>query len=130
MWKRIRAKSRAAWTKMKLWVYALLVSIGVITTITAVAVPVDGTYTRATTYDDGSSMPLSDIGLTRIYCDGLIVSEEAGADEDWDADMLPGTYTCYGTHVDIFQRESIPSPSIQKQVFPTGLPNPPILDEN
>ncbi len=127
MWMKIRRKTRSLWTRFKLWAYGLLVAIGFVT-ITIQAIVTSFTYTRATEYTDNTPMPLSEIQSTQLYCDGSLIVSEPGADEEFDPDMLPGTYDCYETHTDIYGRESVPSTSFTKVVIPLGLPKPPIPD--
>lgn len=127
MWKRMRSKTIDMWSKFKFWVYALLVSVGVIIALPAAAVTVEFTYTRATEYTDLTPMPIAEIAETRLYCNGTLIATELGADESFNPDMTPATYDCYATHIDIYGRESNPSNTVQKVVLP-GLPNPPVLD--
>lgn len=127
-WNRAKARTARTWNRFKAWGYGILVALGLVVAIPIEAIEMTVTYTRATEYSDGTPMPLSDIAESRLYCDGALVATEPGADQDWNPDMAPGTYQCYGTHYDIYDRESIPSNMIQRTVVP-GLPNPPILDE-
>ena len=128
MWTRFKTKVSTMWNRFKVLVYGILVALGLVVAIQADAVQVDFTYTRATQYDDGTSMPLAEIQSTQLYCNGAIVVTELGADESFNPDMDPGDYTCFATHTDIFGRESNPSNEVTKQVLP-GLPNPPVLNE-
>ena len=116
------------WLKMKAWVIALLVSIGLLAPL-AYSEVISFTYIRATQYDDGTPMPEAEIQFTRLYCDGALAGEEPGADQNIDGDLSIGVHTCYGTHVDIYDRESIPSDPVTRTVDPPGTgPGPPILD--
>lgn len=116
---------RKQWAKIKRWWLLILVALGV--SIPALSISVDFTYTPATEYTDGTPMPLTQIAETKIYCNGNLVDTEPGADGAFTVDLMPGSYSCYGTHVDIFGRESDPSNTITKQVLP-GMPRPPVLD--
>jgi len=127
IWRRTKRKVIRAWNRFKAWGYAILVALGLVVAIPTQAIEMTVTYTRATEYMDGTPMPLSDIQESRLYCDGVLVSTELGADQDWNPNMAAGTYQCYGTHVDILGRESGRSNTVTKTVIP-GLPNPPILD--
>lgn len=126
MWERFKKKASSLWDRFKAWAYAILVTIGFVVALPASAVVVDFSYTRATQYDDGSSMPLAEIASTQLYCNGSLVISEPGADESFNPDLVPGDYICYATHTDVYGRESIPSNDVSKLVMP-GLPNPPLL---
>jgi len=117
------------WQKFKGWFIALLVTIGLVSAPILYAEVVSFTYTRATVYDDGTPMPLAEIQFTRLYCDGALQGEEPGADQNIDGNLSIGTHSCYATHVDIYNRESMPSNSVQRIVLPPGTgPSPPVLD--
>ena len=117
------------WSKFKAWVYGLLLAIGLVAAPLLYAEVVTFTYTRATQYDDGQTMPIEEIQSTRLYCDGALTAEEPGADEGIDGNLGIGTHDCYATHVDIYDRESAPSNIVQRVVDPPGTgPNAPILD--
>ena len=129
MWTRFKTKVSTMWRRFKVWAYGILVALGLVVAITADAVIVDFTYVRAVAYDDGTAMPLAEIQSTQLYCNGALVVSELGADEGFSPELVPGDYTCYATHTDIFGRESIPSNEVTKQVLP-GLPNPPVLNQD
>ena len=116
--------------KVKAWGIALLVSIGLIAAPLLYAEMVTFSYIRATEYDNGTPMPVEEIQFTRLYCDGALVAEELGADLNIVGNLSIGTHTCYGTHVDIYDRESVPSATVQRIVSPPGTgPNPPVLEQ-
>lgn len=120
---------RQKWSGLKRWVIALLASLGIIVGGVLYAETVTFTYTRADAFDDGSPMTVDEIQFTRLYCGGVMVAEEAGADQNIQADLGIGTHECYATHVDIWDRESIPSNLVQRVVDPPGTgPNPPVID--
>ncbi len=120
---------KAKWTKLKAWVLALLVALGLVAAPLLYAEVVTFTYARATQYDNGVLMPLDEIQFTRLYCDGSMVAEEPGADLDIEGNLGIGTHDCYGTHVDIYDRESVPSNTVQRIVSPPGTgPGAPVLD--
>lgn len=74
------------------------------------------TYQRATERQDGTLLSLKDIKYTRVYCDGKLVAQEAGADGDISAALTAGSHNCYGTHVDSNDLESNPSDTVIKTV--------------
>jgi len=116
--------------RFKRWFYGLLVAVGLISGGLLYAETVSFTYTRATLYDDGTIMPLSEIQSTRLYCNGSLLTEEPGADQSIDGDLGIGTHECYATHVDIYDRESLPSGSVTRVVSPPGTgPSPPVLEQ-
>jgi len=99
----------------------LLALLGVLLGITYIGpdagtVDVTFTYQRATEYDDGTQLSLEEIKYTRLFCDGQLVAQEAGADGDISAALSGGSHDCYGTHVDVNDVESIPSNSVTKFV--------------
>jgi len=112
-------------TKVKGWIISFLVFLGLVT-VPLMAQNINFTYVPATQYETGEPMPLSDIEYTRLYCDGVMVAEEPGADADIAANLPVGTHTCYGTHV-ANGLESVPSNSVQR-VVEFGPPKPPVLD--
>ena len=122
-----RQKQRVirAWVRFRLWVIGVLVSLGL---VAAYAVPVDFTYTPATERVDGTPMALSEIAETKLYCDGGLITVEDGADSDISGDLGIGSHQCYGTHVDFFGQESIPSNIVTRVVNPAN-PGPPIFDD-
>ena len=121
----IKSKMKAAWTKVKAWVYGILIALGLM--VPVMSAVTGFTYTPANAYSDGTPMPLSEIAETRLYCDGSLVASEPGADGDFSVDLSIGTHDCYATHVDVYGRESLESNHVIKQVLP-GLPNPPVLN--
>ncbi len=74
------------------------------------------TYQRATEREDGTLLSLKEIKYTRVYCDGKLVAQEAGADGDISAALTAGSHNCYGTHVDSNDLESNPSDTVIKTV--------------
>ena len=117
------------WAKFKLWVYGLLVALGLMAAPLLYAEVINFTYTRATQYDNGDLMPIEEIQFTRLYCDGSLMAEEPGADQNIEGNLGIGTHDCYATHVDIYDRESLPSNSVQRIVDPPGTgPGSPVLD--
>jgi len=111
--------------KMKSWVIGLLVSLGLVSGA-VIAATVNFTYDPATQYTDGTPMPLSDIDFTRLYCDGILVDEEVGADGDFSVLLGFGTYNCVATHVvsAAITPESGPSNTVVKVVAPGQPGNP------
>lgn len=120
MWTKIKAKLRRWWI-------ALLMSLGIIPAIFAASK--DFTYDPATTYEDGTPLPLSEIAETRLYCDGDDVNPKAsqpGASGSFSGIVFaPGNHTCYATHVGTNGLESQPSNSVAFQVLPDVPPNAP-----
>ncbi len=73
-------------------------------------------YQRATERDDGTPLLLDEIKYTRLYCDGMQVAEETGADGDLSATLAAGYHDCYGTHVDTNELESMPGETLRRFV--------------
>lgn len=130
-----RYRAAKAWTRrqylrFKKWVIGILVSIGVIAPPLLYAEIIDFTYTAPTTYTDGSPLPAAEIQFSRLYCDGSMVVEEPGADQDFSTDLGIGSHDCYATIVDIYDRESDPSNVVTVVVSPPGTgPSPPVLNQ-
>ena len=116
-----------SWAKIKKWWISLLVALGLVATPLLYAVIVDFTYTAATERVDGSPLALADIAFTRLYCDGTLIVEEAGADLGFNPDLGIGSHDCYATHVDTDGQESDPSNIVTKVVNPAR-PSSPVLD--
>ena len=116
------------WHQFKAWVYGILVSLGLVAG-TVMAATVNFTYTPADEYTDGTPMPLSDIDLTRLYCDGSLADEEPGADGEFIVLLGFGAHDCYATHVVNIATipESDPSNIVTKVVSPTQ-PGSPVMD--
>ena len=126
MFKLIKGKIASAWRSVRVWFVGLMVALGI--AVSALSVTQNFTWTNATTYSDGSSMPASEIAETRLYCDGSQVAVVTDGSESVDADLTPGTYDCHATHVDVFGNESVPSNTISVTVIRPN-PSPPVLDE-
>ena len=94
-----------------------LMGIAYITT-DSTASPVTFTYERATEREDGSALLPEQIKLTRLFCDGKWVAQEAGSDGDISAMLSSGTHDCFATHVDTNNLESKPSNSVKRFVEP------------
>jgi len=91
--------------------------VGVTNTIPfAATANVTFTYQAATEYEDGTPLPLEEIKYTRLYCDGELVAQEAGAKGDIYAELIAGYHSCYATHVATNDLESIPSNTVEKFV--------------
>lgn len=118
----IRDWFRNIWLKTKAWFVGVLIAIGLI--VPALGEVVDFNYTRATQRVDGSPLLESEIQSTRLYCDGVMIAEEPGADQDFQVDLGVGSHTCHATHVDTNDQESDPSNIVVKVVNPAR-PNPP-----
>ena len=114
--------------KFKAWALGILVALGLVAG-GVIAATQNFSYTAATAYDDGTPMPLTDIDFTRLYCDGAMVSEEAGADGDFSVVLSLGTHTCYATHVALIAStpESAPSNTVTVVVSPSQ-PSAPVLN--
>ena len=76
------------------------------------------TYQRATEREDGTALLPEEIKLTRLFCDGKWVAQEAGADGDISVMLTSGPHDCFATHVDIDDLESKPSNSVTRFVEP------------
>lgn len=74
------------------------------------------TYRAATQREDGTPLSLKEIKYTRLYCDGKLIAQEAGADGDITAALTAGHHVCFGTHVDTNEVESLPGNAIEKRV--------------
>ena len=77
---------------------------------------------------DGSTMAISEIAETRLYCDGGLVASELGAGGTISGDLGLGSHDCYATHVDTFGQESDPSNTVTRIVLPAR-PGAPVLDQ-
>ncbi len=128
MWNWIKQKSAAGWGRFKRWWIAVLTSVGIIAGGAIYAETVGFSYVRATLRADGSALALADIAETRLYCDGALVTTEAGADQNISANLGLGSHTCHATHVDTAGQESDASNVVLRVVNPAR-PNPPILDD-
>lgn len=109
-------------------------TLGLVTTAVVVSAPTSFTYTPATTYTDGSPLPIDQIAETRLYCrqgqvDYTLVASEAGADGDFEVDLAPGSWECVATHVATNSQESGFSNTVSKLVLPDVPPNPPTLNQ-
>lgn len=129
---------RKLWARFKKWVYAGLISLGLI--IPAMAIT-NFSYDPATSYSDGTAMPLGDIVETRLYCDidpaGFVpetpgvpasdipTSVEPGATGSFSVSLMPGNHSCFATHYAANDYESVPSVPVDFRVFPGAPPNPP-----
>ena len=122
---KFRDRLKKLWTRFKNWIVGVLVSLGLISG-TVIAATVTFTYTPATQYVTGEPMPLEDIDFTRLYCDGAMVAEEAGADGDFTVILGFGSHDCYATHVVLgaVTKESEPSNTVTKVVSPSQPGNP------
>lgn len=125
-WERLRKRIRSWWEKVRKWVVSVLVSLGLMTAAVLSAQSI--TYTAATTYEDGTDLPLSEIAETRLYCDGNLAITELGADGQFDPVLSAGDHTCYATHVATNGLESVPSNTIEYRVLPSVAPSPPDID--
>ena len=119
----LNRKARSLWSRIKGWVYSILIALGLAAPL-VLAETVNFTYTRATTNVDGTPLALEDIAFTRLYCDGTMVVEEPGADQDFSYDLGVGSHDCYATHVHVNGEESDPSNIVTKVVQPK-VPMPP-----
>lgn len=82
----------------------------------AETVDVTFTYQRATEYADGTPLSLEEIKHTQLFCDGIRVAREDGADGDLSAELTSGSHDCYGTHIDTNDVSSNPSSTVTKLV--------------
>ena len=55
------------WTKVKSWVYSILVAIGLAVPLVLLGADVSMQWTMPVTYEDGSVLPLNEIAEVRIY---------------------------------------------------------------
>ena len=128
-WKRFTAWCSRTWAKFKRWVTAILVSLGLVTA--ALVQSGDVNYERATEYEDGTPLPISEIAETRLYCNDVLVVTDSGADGKFInavAAMAAGDNVCHATHIATNGLESVPSETIDKRVVPRIPPNAPVLD--
>lgn len=127
----IKSWIKDKWNRFKAWFYALLVAIGLVAA--PIVFATDATYTPATSYVDGTPLPIEEIAETRLYCNGgtVAVLVEPGADgvfENLEAVLPAGDNTCYATHVATNGIESSPSNTSTFRIIPNVAPNPPVLD--
>lgn len=121
--KRTVARKAKRNSRFRTWLIALLASLGYLVIPVADSVVTNFTFDNATTYTDGSPMPLSAIEETRLYCDGNIVATITDGSEEFNPDLTPGSYACYATHV-ANGIESVPSNTVTK-VVDQPPPSPP-----
>ena len=113
------------WSKIRAVFYSVLVGLGIIAApAITTAGPVHFTYTPATQRADGTALPAVEIAFTRLYCGGVLLIEEPGADGDFDPDLPAGVHVCDATHVDTDGQESDRSNPVTKIVLP-ALPGAP-----
>ncbi len=116
------------WT-MKILFRLLLILLAILAAFVVIVytIPDSGTadvtftYQRATEREDGTLLSLKEIKYTRVYCDGNLVAQEAGADGGISAALIAGSHNCYGTHVDSNGLESNPSNTVIKTVERTRI---------
>ncbi len=124
----IKRKIKAAWHKTKLWVLALLASLGII--VGAYAETKDFTWSNPTFRTDGSAFDAATEQLeTRLYCDGDAAIVIPNGPTSYSGDFGIGSHTCYATAVDTDGQESDPSNDVTFDVLPAR-PNPPTLQVN
>lgn len=117
------------WSKIRAWFIGVLAFLGLVAAPVLVAIPTSFTYTPPTTYEDGSPLPIEQIGETRLYCNGSLVASEPGSDGDFNnVDLPPGNYNCYATVIATNGQESQPSNVVVRNILTDSAPNPPTLD--
>ena len=132
MWTTIKVKARAAWLKVKAWVYAGLVAIGLVAAPAAMSATKDFSWTNPTTRVDGSAYDAATEQVeVRIYCDGDTAPTfvAAGAATALTGDFSFGNHSCFATVVDQYGQESDPSNTVTFVLTPAR-PNPPGLSVN
>ena len=130
MWKTIKLKTKAAWTRMKSWALAILVALGLVVALPIEAGPISFTWTNPVQNTDGTPFdPATELAEIRLYCNGDLTPTfvSPGSANALDAITAPGTYVCYATAVNIEGTESAPSNTATKVVL-SAPPNPPVLD--
>lgn len=113
---------KAQWTKLKGWVYAMLVTLGVVAGNFALADDVNLSWTNAVQYDDGSSMPISEIASTQLYKQSFPLGTDLAAEvraytllvsvpptqlSYIDPDQPNGIYCYVATHTAVNGEESL-----------------------
>ena len=119
------------WNRFKVWVYGLLIAIGLITVPMVMAGPIGFTWTNPTQNTDGTLFDAAtEQAEIRIYCNGDATPTfvSLGAATALNEITSPGTYTCFATAVNVEGTESGPSNTVTKVVL-SAPPNPPVLGE-
>lgn len=62
-----KSKAKRAWTRVKKWVYSLLVAIGLIVPPLVLANDVNLSWVNATQWEDGTALVIEDLQETVIY---------------------------------------------------------------
>ena len=121
MLKRIKAKLRKAWRKIKLWFVAVLVSLGVFVAMPTEAEVKTFNWINPTQYVDGTALDSADIEEIRIYCDAdpvpVIVSLADATTAD--SNFAVGEHTCTATAV-VGGIESERSNAVTFEVLPVA----------
>jgi hypothetical protein len=128
---KIKIWIKRVWTKVKLWAYIMLVSIGLI------ALPIEAaeksfSWTNASQREDGSAFDAAtEQAEVRLYCDGDTVPTfvSVGAATTYTGSFSFGSHTCYATTLDTDDQESLASNSVTFVLTPAR-PNPPVLSVN
>ena len=137
----ISRKLKQAWAKVKGWVYAGLVTIGVLAG-SAMAADRNFSWTNPTQNTDGTAFdPATEQHEARLYCDidaAAFVPESPGVPQTLTptavapgaatalvANLQVGNHTCYATVVSVYGYESALSGGATFVVTPTVPPQAP-----
>jgi len=131
MKKWIKTKFHNGWIRAKRWWVALLVALGLIVAVPALAGMLSLSWTNPEQRTDGTAFDAAtEQAEIRIYCNGdtspTFVSP--GDADAMDQITAASEYTCYATALDTDGQESDPSNTVTKTVLPAR-PNPPVLDQ-
>ena len=121
MLKRIKAKLRKAWAKIKLWFIALMVSLGVFVAMPTEAEVKTFNWINPTQFVDGSALDPSHIQEIRIYCDGdaVPVLVSLGDATTAASNFAVGEHTCTATAI-VGDIESAHSNTLTFEVLPVA----------
>jgi len=131
MFDRLKKFLQRLWNKIRKFVVAVLVAIGLISGPILFAGTLDLEWINATQRIDGTPFDAAtEQAAIRIYCNGDTAPTftVAGAATSLSEIVPAGEWVCYGTTVDMEGLESFASNTITKTVD-KALPQPPVLTE-
>ena len=120
-WAWLKAKVITICRKIKLWLYALMIALGVFVAVPGEAEIKTFNWVNPTEYVDGAPLDSADIQEIRIYCDNdsvpFIVS--LGDATTADSNFIVGIHTCFATAV-VNDIESAPSNVLSFEISPVA----------
>lgn len=127
------------WLRFKVWAYAILVSLGLISGGLLYAETVTQSWTNSALRMDGTPLPSQEIAFTHTYCDidpasyiylspPTPTASIAGSAETIDFDLGTGIHECWNAHEDTFGQHSDLSATSKIHTILPARPGPPITD--